>query len=91
MYLMGINPLGKWKKRRLISKAEIEIQQYKAKSQLELNKANRQLRDAENKVSLSMLDLEQSQEAYRIRSNRFTQVRKTTDLLESETQMFKGT
>jgi hypothetical protein len=45
--------LGKWK-RRLISKAEIEIQQYKAKSQLELNK-NRQLRDAENKVSLSML------------------------------------
>jgi hypothetical protein len=61
MYLMGINPLGK--KRRLISKAEIEIQQYKAKSQLELNKANRQLRDAENKVSLSMLDLEQSQEA----------------------------
>jgi hypothetical protein len=25
-------------KRRLISKAEIEIQQYKAKSQLELNK-----------------------------------------------------
>jgi hypothetical protein len=38
MYLMGINPLGKWKKRRLISKAEIEIQQYKAKSQLELNK-----------------------------------------------------
>jgi hypothetical protein len=49
MYLMGINPLGKWKKRRLISKAEIEIQQYKAKSQLELNKANRQLRDAENR------------------------------------------
>jgi hypothetical protein len=54
MYLMGINPL-KMEKRRLISKAEIEIQQYKAKSQLELNKANRQLRDAENKVSLSML------------------------------------
>jgi hypothetical protein len=64
MYLMGINPLGKWKKRRLISKAEIEIQQYKAKSQLELNKFSF---DAENKVSLSMLDLEQSQEAYRIR------------------------
>jgi hypothetical protein len=74
-------------KRRLISKAGIEIQ-YKAKSQLELNKANRQLRDAENKVSLSMLDLEQSQEAYRIRSNRFTQGLEKTDLLESETQMF---
>jgi hypothetical protein len=34
------------------SKSGIEIQQYKAKSQLELNKTNRQLRDAENKVSL---------------------------------------
>jgi hypothetical protein len=64
----GYKSIGKMEKRRLISKAEIEIQQYKAKSQLELNKANR-LRDAENKVSLSMLDLEQSQEAYRIRSN----------------------
>jgi hypothetical protein len=29
MYLMGINPLGKWKKRRLISKAEIEIHKEK--------------------------------------------------------------
>jgi hypothetical protein len=55
MYLMGINPLGKWKAKADFKKAEIEIQQYKAKSQLELNKANRQLRDAENKVSLSML------------------------------------
>jgi len=34
------------------------------------------------------LALEQSQEAYRIRSNRFTQgLEKTTDLLQSETQM----
>jgi hypothetical protein len=38
----GYKPL-EMEKRRLISKAEIEIQQYKAKSQLELNKANRQL------------------------------------------------
>jgi hypothetical protein len=39
-------------KRRLISKAEIEIQQYKAKSQLELNKANRQLRDEQGQSLL---------------------------------------
>jgi outer membrane protein TolC len=87
----GYKSIGKMEKAKAdFKKAEIEIQQYKAKSQLELNKVNRQLRDAENKVSLSMLDLEQSQEAYRIRSNRFTQgLEKTTDLLESETQMFK--
>jgi hypothetical protein len=50
---------------------------------------NRQLRDAENKVNLSMLDLEQSQEAYRIRSNRLQGLEKNRDLLESETQMFQ--
>lgn len=87
----GYKSIGKMEKAKAdFQKAEIEIQQYKAKSQLELNKANRQLSDAENKVSLSKLDLEQSQEAYRIRSNRFSQgLEKTTDLLESETQMFK--
>jgi outer membrane protein TolC len=87
----GYKSIGKMEKAKAdFQKAEIEIQQYKAKSQLELNKVNRQLHDAENKVSLSMLDLQQSQEAYRIRSNRFTQgLEKTTDLLESETQMFK--
>jgi outer membrane protein TolC len=45
----GYKSIGKMEKARLISKAEIEIQQYKAKSQLELNKANRQLRDAETR------------------------------------------
>ena len=69
-------------------KSSLESQQYKAQSQLELNKTNRQLKDTENKVNLSKLALEQSQEAYRIRSNRFTQgLEKTTDLLQSETLM----
>lgn len=87
----GYKSIGKMEKAKAdFQKAEIETQQYKAKSQLELNKANRQLNDAENKVNLSKLDLEQSQEAYRIRSNRFAQgLEKTTDLLQSETQMFK--
>jgi outer membrane protein TolC len=39
-------------------------------------------------VILAKLDFEQSQEAYRIRSNRFTQgLEKTTDLLQSETMI----
>ncbi len=87
----GFKSIGKMEKAKAdFQKAEIENQQYKAKSQLELNKTNRQIRDAENKVNLAQLDLEQSQEAYRIRSNRFTQgLEKTTDLLQTETQMFK--
>lgn len=87
----GYKSIGKMEKAKAdFQKAEIETQQYKAKSQLELNKTTRQIKDAENKVNLSKLDLEQSREAYRIRSNRFAQgLEKTTDLLQSETQMFK--
>ena len=87
----GFKSIGKMEKSKAeFQKSEIETQQYKAKSQLELNKTNRQLKDAENKVNLSNLALEQSQEAYRIRSNRFTQgLEKTTDLLQSETLMFQ--
>jgi outer membrane protein TolC len=87
----GYKSIGKMEKTKAeFQKSEIETQQYKAKSQMELNKTNRQLKDAENKVNLSNLALEQSQEAYRIRSNRFTQgLEKTTDLLQSETLMFQ--
>lgn len=83
----GYKSIGKMEKAKTdFNKAEVEVQQYKAQSQMELNKTNRQLADAENKVKLSRLALEQSQEAYRIRSNRFTQgLEKTTDLLQSET------
>jgi len=87
----GYKSIGKMEKAEAeFQKAEIEKQQYKSQSQLELNKANRQLKDAENKVNLEKLALEQSREAYRIRSNRFTQgLEKTTDLLQTETQMFQ--
>jgi len=87
----GYKSIGKMEKAKAdFQKSEIEAQQYKAKSQLELNKANRQIKDAENKVNLAHLDLEQSQEAYRIRSNRFAQgLEKTTDLLQAETQQLK--
>jgi outer membrane protein TolC len=87
----GYKSIGKMEKAKAdYQKAEVENQQYKSQSQLELNKTNRQLKDAENKVNLERLALEQSQEAYRIRSNRFTQgLEKTTDLLQAETQMFQ--
>lgn len=65
--------------------AEQELAQYKLQSQLEINKALRQLSDAAAKIGLTKLALEQSQEAYRIRSNRFIQgLEKTTDLLNAE-------
>ena len=87
----GYKSIGKMEKAKAdFQKSEIETKQYKAQSQLELNKTNRQLKDAENKVNLSKLAFDQSQEAYRIRQNRFTQgLEKTTDLLQSETQMIQ--
>lgn len=87
----GYKSIGKYEKAKAESqKADAEKEQYKAQSQLELNKANRQLKDAENKVHLSQLAFEQSQEVYRIRQNRFAQgLEKTTDLLQSETQMIQ--
>ena len=87
----GYKSIGKYQKVKAdYDKAQTESQQYKAQSQLELNKTNRQLLDAENKVNLSKLALKQSQEAYRIRENRFKEgLEKTTDLLNSETLQFQ--
>jgi outer membrane protein TolC len=87
----GYKTIGKFDKAKAdFQKAEIETDQYKKQSQMELGKTNRQLKDAENKVNLSQLAFEQSKEAYRIRQNRFTQgLEKTTDLLQSETQMIQ--
>jgi outer membrane protein TolC len=84
----GYKTIGKTQKAKAdFDKAEIEKEQYKKQSQLELSKTNRQLLDAENKVNLSKLAFEQSQESFRIRQNRFTQgLEKTTDLLMAETQ-----
>ncbi|HOZ80170.1 MAG TPA: TolC family protein [Ferruginibacter sp.] len=68
--------------------AEQELAQYRSQSQLEINKTNRQLTDAAGKIDLAKQALEQSQEAYRIRNNRFGQgLEKTTDLLNAEMQV----
>lgn len=87
----GYQSIGKAGKAKAeFLKSSLETQQYKAQSLLEWNKTNRAMRDATNKVALSQRAFEQSQEAYRIRQNRFAQgLEKTTDLLASEIQMFQ--
>ncbi|NJY61610.1 TolC family protein [Salinimicrobium sp. CDJ15-81-2] len=67
--------------------AELELEQHVQQSQMELNRATRALQDAENKLQLTQLAMEQSKEALRIRNNRYEQgLEKTTDLLGAETQ-----
>lgn len=70
------------------SKAETEIEQYSKQSQLELNKAGRQIEAATAKLTFTKQALEQSKEAYRIRKNRYEQgLEKSADLLSAETLM----
>ncbi|MFN3756959.1 MAG: TolC family protein [Flavobacterium sp.] len=85
----GYKSIGKMEKAKAeFQKATYENEQYHMQSQLEVNKIARQLSDAENNVALSALAFEQTQEAYRIRQNRFEQgLEKTSDLLQSETSM----
>ncbi len=68
-------------------KSRFQLEQYRAESLLELNKAKRGLQDANNKLKLTQLALQQSEESLRIRSNRFEQgLEKTNDLLMAESQ-----
>lgn len=87
----GYKSIGKLQQAKVTyEKAKTEELQYKAKSELELNKYSRQLLDAQEKVKLAQLNVEQTTEAYRIRQNRFQQgLEKTTDVLLSETQMIQ--
>ena len=84
----GYKRIGKIQKSKAeFDKAQLSLDQYKNQSQLVFNKAKRQLKDAENKLKLTNLAIEQSNEALRIRTNRFKQgLEKTSDLLISETQ-----
>jgi outer membrane protein TolC len=84
----GSKSLGKAQQAKAeFKQAELELEQHVHQSQLELNRATRALQDAENKLQLTQLALEQSKEALRIRNNRYEQgLEKTTDLLGAETQ-----
>lgn len=68
-------------------KADLEFEQYVAKSQMEINQAKRQLADAKHQFETAQLAEQQAKEVLRIRSNRFKEgLEKTTDLLMAETQ-----
>ena len=86
--LDGTKRFGKSQKSRAVyEKSKLQYEQYVSQSQLELNKAKRMFIDAENKLQLSKLAMEQSHESLRIRTNRFEEgLEKTSDLLMAETQ-----
>lgn len=84
----GSKRFGKVQKSKAeYEKSKLQYNQYVSKSKLEFNKAKRMLLDAENKLKLTKLALQQSKESLRIRTNRFKQgLEKTSDLLITETQ-----
>lgn len=83
----GSKRVGKTQKSRAqYTKANLQLEDYKSESQLELNKAKRMFQDAKNNLKLTELALQQSEEALRIRTNRFKEgLEKTTELLMAET------
>jgi outer membrane protein TolC len=86
--LEGTKRFGKAQKSKAeFEKSKLELDQYVSQSNLEFNKARRMLLDAENKLKLTQLALQQSEESLRIRTNRFKEgLEKTSDLLITETQ-----
>jgi len=86
--LEGSKRFGKAQKSKAeYERSKLQLEQYKAESQVELNRAQRSLQDAQNNLGLTALALEQSKESLRIRTNRFQQgLEKTMDLLIAETQ-----
>jgi outer membrane protein TolC len=84
----GSKRFGKVQKSKAqLAKSKLEYEQYVSQSNLELNQAKRAFADAKNKLKLTVLALEQSEESLRIRTNRFKEgLEKTSDLLMAETQ-----
>ncbi|MCB0439334.1 MAG: TolC family protein [Mangrovimonas sp.] len=84
----GSKRFGKAQKSKSeFEKSKLELEQYVSKSNMELNQAKRMLLDAENRLTLSQLALQQSEESLRIRTNRYEEgLERTTDLLMVETQ-----
>ncbi|WP_405611211.1 TolC family protein [Polaribacter sp. Asnod1-A03] len=84
----GSKRFGKAQKSKAeLEKSKLEYNQYVSKSNLELNKVKRQLVDAKNRLELTSLAVQQSEESLRIRKNRFKEgLEKTSDLLIAETQ-----
>lgn len=87
----GYSSIGKIQKAKAeVQKSNLELTQYKAQSQMELQTALRNLNDLNNKVNLSLLALNQAREAFIIKNNRFAQgLEKTSDLLNTENQVLQ--
>ncbi|GHC62266.1 TolC family protein [Ulvibacter litoralis] len=83
----GSKRFGKAQKSKAeFEKSKLEYNQYVSQSNLELNKAKRAFTDAENKLKLTTLAMEQSEESLRILTNRFKEgLEKTADVLTAET------
>jgi len=84
----GYKNVGKAQKSKAqYNQSMLEYEQYISQSTLDLNKANRMVSDADSKLKLTSLSLEQSKESLRIRTNRYKEgLEKTTDLLLAESQ-----
>lgn len=84
----GYKNIGKSQKTKAqYNQSMLEYEQYVSQSRLDLNKANRMLLDADNKLKSTSLSLQQSEESLRIRTNRYKEgLEKTTDLLLAESQ-----
>ena len=84
----GYKNIGKiHQEKAQLEKVNLEKEKYIEESELEVNKAVRQLNDAKKQIELSGLALEQSKEAYRITNNRFREgLEKSKDLLYAETK-----
>ena len=84
----GSKRIGKVQKSKAdAEQSQLAYDQMVSQSNLELNKAKRQLTDAKNRLELMQLAVQQAQESLRIRKNRFEEgLEKTADLLQSETQ-----
>lgn len=71
-----------------LQQAKLEAEDYKASAEVELQKAKRKLKEAENLMNRNQLSLEQAQEAFQIRKNRFDEgLERATDLLNAEVQL----
>ncbi len=87
----GAKRIGKIQKAKAaFEESKINLEEYKSKSNLELEKAKRMLQDATNNISLTKLGLEQAEEILRIKNNRYKEgLEKITDVLQAETNVAK--
>ena len=87
----GYSNIAKVNKAKLErEKSQLEMEEYSAQQQAELNKANRMLKDTRNKIELSQLAFEQAAESHKIRKDRFEQgLEKTVDLLAAASLMYQ--